>query len=84
MKHETTLELGDVVKDTITGFQGVVIARTDWLNGCVRLTIQPRKLESGKMVDSQTIDVEQLQLVKAKKIPRSSPGGGPMPGPVRR
>ena len=34
--------LGDEVKDTITGFKGIVVARTEWLNGCARVTVQPQ------------------------------------------
>lgn len=75
MKTETSLNLGDVVKDTITGFKGVIVARTDWLNGCVRMTVQPSKLEAGKIVDSVTFDVEQLELVHAKHKPSSRSGG---------
>jgi len=34
------IKLGIRVKDSITGYEGVAIARTDWLYGCVRITIQ--------------------------------------------
>ena len=78
MKSETALQLGDVVKDRITGFKGVVIARTDWLNGCVRMSVQPEKLGSdGKPIESQVFDVEQLELIKAKVQPLATRSGGP-------
>jgi len=35
------IKLGDKVKDTITGIQGIAIGRTTWLTGCDRITIQP-------------------------------------------
>ena len=84
MKSDTSLNIGDIARDTITDFEGVIVARTDWLNGCVRMTIQPKGLRDGKPVEAQTFDVEQLELVKAKASPQGSRSGGPMPDPVRR
>lgn len=79
------IELGDVAKDTITGFEGVVVARTQWLIGCDRLTLQPQKLKDGKPLDPITFDEPQCNLVKAKAAPRGSrTTGGPRPEPVRR
>lgn len=31
------VELGDIAKDEVSGFQGVVVAVTNWLNGCNRI-----------------------------------------------
>jgi hypothetical protein len=47
------VKLGDKVKDRVTGLTGIVIARTDWLNGCIRMTVQPQELKDGKPVDRQ-------------------------------
>lgn len=71
-------ENGDEVKDSITGFKGVVVARTEWLNGCIRYVIQSRKRsKEGKPVDD-TIDEQQLSLLhppKPVKIKKERPGG---------
>lgn len=83
MKSETNLRLGDIVKDKITGFEGVVVARTDWLNGCVRMVVQTKKLKDGAPLEPQTFDVEQLELVKSAAHPKGKPAGGPMPDAVR-
>lgn len=78
------LQLGDLAKCTITGYTGVVIARTDWLNGCLRFVLQSPKLnKDGLPADPTTFDGEQLELVKKGVRAVSSPGGGPMPDPVR-
>ena len=37
------INLGDTVKDKISGFTGVVVARTEWLYGCIRLAVQSQK-----------------------------------------
>ena len=39
MSTETTrIELGQKVRDRITGCTGVVVCRSEWLHGCVRIT----------------------------------------------
>ena len=40
-----SVQLGDLCKDTVTGFEGVCVARTEWLNGCWRMTLQSAKLD---------------------------------------
>lgn len=85
MRSVTNLELGDIAKDRITGFTGVVVAKTFWINGCIRLTLQPQKLKKGdgSPIDNQTFDCEQLEVVKQKVVEQSRPHGGPMPD-IRR
>lgn len=78
-----TVELGDKAKDSVTGFEGICIARTMWLNGCVRVTLQSDKLDKdGKPQEGQTFDEPQLVVTKAGKVscgPRTT--GGPKPTP---
>lgn len=38
-------ELGDTIRDRITGIEGVVISKTTWLQGCVRVGVQPKVLK---------------------------------------
>lgn len=63
-REQCPVELGDLARDGITGFTGVVTAITEWLNGCVRVTIQPAGLHEGKPDDSYTFDVERVKAVK--------------------
>lgn len=88
MQTTTKINLGDRVKDKITGFYGIVVAITHWLNGCVRVSIQPEKLEKdGKIPDSQAFDEAQLVVVKRAAV---APHGqvthpaGPRPDPKRQ
>lgn len=82
---ETKIQLGDVARDTITGFTGVVIADTKWLHGCRRLTLQPAKLDDkGAPVMSQTFDEPQLERLPDTPIKGTSETGGPRPEPERR
>jgi len=77
------LNLGDTVRDTISGFSGVVVARTEWFNGCVRITIQPKAMHDGKPIDSQTLDLEQLELVERATPRAEAARGGDRPAITR-
>jgi hypothetical protein len=78
-----TVNLGDMARDTISGFQGVVVAVTEWLNGCRRATIQPRELKDGKPIEAFTFDVEQVEVLGVKAAPEGTKSGGPCPDPIR-
>jgi hypothetical protein len=80
----TNLTLGCVAKDSITGFQGVVIAVTEWLNGCQRVTIQPQQLDNGKRLEADTFDAEQVVVVEAVEVPAAKQKGGPSIAPAQR
>jgi hypothetical protein len=84
------IPLGSKCKDTITGFEGILVARTTWLSGTVRLTLQPKKLHDGKPVDNDTFDSEQVEVLQVKEPPQAKvlpanaeKPGGPRPAPIR-
>lgn len=78
------INLGDKAKDTITGLTGTVISRHEYLNGCVRLTIQPYEVKDGKPVETTTFDIEQMELVAPAKQERKLVSvGGPHTEPSR-
>ena len=74
------VELGDKVKDTVTGYQGIAIGATTWLHGCRRITVQSQELKDGKPVEAVTFDEPQLTVVKAMNHAAKRDTGGP--GPV--
>lgn len=78
--------LGDTARCRITGYEGVVIARTEWINNCVRYTVQAQKLTAeGKPVEAVGFDEYDLDLVAALELPAPPvKHGGPRPDPVRR
>jgi len=61
--------IGKVVHDTITGFTGVVIGRTEWLHGCVRIGVESQELKDGKPIEIQWFDEARCELTSA------APGG---------
>ena len=71
------IALGDRVKDRISGLAGIVVAKTEWLYGCVRVAVQPEKIgKDGKPLEMQTFDEPQLDLVRAKNVKNVLSGGG--------
>ena len=75
------INLGDEVIDKITGFKGIAIARSIWLTGCDRITVQPKGLnKEGKIYENQTFDEGTIELIKEKKHKRgNNKTGGPKP-----
>ena len=76
-------ELGDRVKDAVTGFKGVVVAQTKWLNGCIRYNVQSEKLKDGRPQDAYAFDEEQLSVVGSPIKIKQQPTGGPRPDVTR-
>jgi len=73
-----SVNLGDKVKCSITGFQGIAMAAHEYLHGCRRITVQPPVDKDGKVPESQTFDEPQLVVVKSEQHKRgSSRFGGP-------
>lgn len=35
------INLGDKARDTITGFEGICIVRSEYISGCTRVGLQP-------------------------------------------
>lgn len=78
------VNLGDKVKDNVTGYTGIAIARTTWLHGCDRITVQPDSLDKdGKVQDGFTFDEKQLTVLESSvvktesKTPSLKRTGGP-------
>ena len=56
-------ELCKRAKDKITGFEGIITARCEFLTGCSRYCIQPTVLKDGKPLDSIYFDEAQIDIV---------------------
>lgn len=73
------IQLGDKVKDSVTGFTGIAVGVTNWLHGCSRVIVQPEGVtKEGKTYENQSFDEPQLIIIKAKKVPKGATNtGGP-------
>ena len=71
------LKLGQKVKDRISGFSGVLSARSEFLNGCVRLQLTPDRLHEGKLIEAEWFDETQVDVLEDTPAPepKTRPGG---------
>jgi hypothetical protein len=58
------INLGDKVRDSLTGFTGIVIGRCEYLTGCNQLLVQPPCKESGDFVESRWLDLDRLMVTE--------------------
>ena len=85
-------QLGAKVQDRITGVQGVIVGRTQWLYGCIRYSVQPLELKDSRPVDQVGFDEDQLVVIEeptpqilgdvADEVAEVT--GGPKPDATRR
>ena len=66
-------DLGQIVKDVITNYTGIVVARAEYVNGNKKYAVMPDHLIDGQYPDQVWIDeswltpsVSQLSILKAK------------------
>ena len=75
------VKLGQMVRDKISGFEGVVTGHTRYLNGCVRVEVSGIALSQGRPV-SDWVDETQLELLADGVAGVASvETGGPRSGP---
>lgn len=67
------VELGDKVKDSVTGYEGIAVAKTTWLHGCIRWLVQPPQRKDGSVPDAQAFDDPQLTVVKKHAVAGAEP-----------
>jgi len=82
MKNETeNFKLGMRLKDKITGFMGIAIAKSEFMNGCVQYYLKARLDKDGKVQDAVVFDSQQLEFVDdgLSSDKEKKPTGGIMP-----
>src|SRR4051794_18509658 len=84
--------LGDQVKDLVTNIAGIIVARTEWLNGCKRYQLDRPVNKDGSLPDDISVDEAQCEMVKPLKVNVGQPidgekekprPGGPRPNQTR-
>lgn len=72
------LKLGDRVRDKISGYTGIIVARTEWLYGCNRYNVQSEAMHDGLPVEARGFDEPQLEVVAPEALTDATvkPGGG--------
>lgn len=63
---EFKFELGDKVKDIVTGITGHIMARSEFITGCDQYGISPKVGKDGKRPDWEYFDENRLVKVAGK------------------
>jgi hypothetical protein len=77
-------ELGDLARDRVTHFEGIITAYAQHITGCDRLWLEPRVDAEGKTRDGRWVDIDMLEIVQPHILQRitytrSAPGGVDLP-----
>lgn len=81
------IELGDKGRHAITGFEGIVTARVEYLTGCNQLCLQPQGIKpDGGTHEALYFDEPYVDLVESGTVPNRTPqrDDGPSAPPGRR
>ena len=63
-----SIQLGDTVRDTITGFVGIAISRTEFLYSCNVINVQPVAYDETTMSEDCFFDEPQLEILCKKTL----------------
>ncbi len=75
-------ENGDVLRDKVTGFTGVVMVRAEYSTGCIHFGIASNELKNGEPLDWHWFDQSRLELLESSVVQFEIPEGstsGPFP-----
>lgn len=75
---KSEIKFGNTVKDTVTGFTGIVTALAQYATGCNQVQVQPKIDKDEKWVEAHWFDIERIKHVPitATITINSSPTGG--------
>ena len=69
--------LGKEVKCKVSGATGIVVSRHDYLNGCIRYSVQGKIKEDGKIPDEFHLDENQIEEIGPGVCLEKKNTGGP-------
>lgn len=73
------IQLGHTAKDKVTGFEGTLVGRADYLYGCTQYCLCPTVDKDGKVRDSQWFDEGRIQVagsgIAPAQVQAERPGG---------
>jgi len=77
------IEMKAKVKDCVTGFEGIVTARSEYLTGCRQYLVTPTKLkDDGETLNSIWFDEDRLTGVDLLGGSEPENNGGPQSNPA--
>mgnify|MGYP001612348269 CR=1 FL=1 len=70
-------DLGTKVKERITGYTGIIIARSQWIYNCNTYGVKSSELKDGKPMEAVFFDEPSLDLVEPPSVTPKRNTGGP-------
>jgi len=71
--------LGAKAKDKVTGFEGIIIGRSEWLTGCNTYVLKPKakdgEVKSSEYFDEGVIKILKEDAVKPEEVQAEKKGG---------
>jgi hypothetical protein len=79
------VELGQEVKDSITGFFGLATGRVEYITGCNQVLVQPQCKPDGEYIENRWFDEDRLSVINGTvfALPRATANGPDKPAPRR-
>lgn len=79
------IKLGTLVREIVTGFEGIATGRVEYITGCNQVLVAPRVKDDGAFIDSQWFDEQRLEVIKKEvvKLDNSTAKGSGEPAPRR-
>jgi len=62
------VHLGDLARDVITGYQGIITGECRYLTGCEQVLISPPVGEDGKLRDGHWFDADRIEVIAAGSV----------------
>jgi hypothetical protein len=71
--EKMTINLGDKVRDKITGFEGIVTGHCSYISGCDQISVQPQmKKGDTDRPTGMWIDIDCCEVIEAEAVPVAS------------
>lgn len=61
MKQEFVF--GNILRDKVTGFEGMYVGKCEYMTGCTQLRLQPKVKPDGSYVEGLWLDEGKIELI---------------------
>ena len=61
-------ENGDILRDKVSGFEGVVMVRAEYSTGCIHYGMQSQEMKDGSPRDWEWMDQSRLESVSKRTV----------------
>jgi len=69
-------EVGSEVVDSISGYSGIIIYRSQWLSNCNTYGVKSKEIKDGRPIEPVQFDEPQLNLIEPDVIEKNQDTGG--------